>query len=204
MTDSLLQSLAMLGTATVYEAAQADIACAPSLRAMWPGARICGRALPVRCAPRDNLPLHHAVAAARPGDVLVVDAGGVVAGYWGEVLTVAAMARGVVGLVIDGGVRDIDAMQALGFPVFAVAPGLLSTEKRDPGTVGAPIALAGVRVEAGDVVLGDADGLVVLPRATAEDVITAGRAREDKEQVFMRELIAGRTTLELLGLRSTS
>jgi 4-hydroxy-4-methyl-2-oxoglutarate aldolase len=196
MTDSLLQSLAMLGTATVYEAAQADIACAPSLRAMWPGARICGRALPVRCAPRDNLPLHHAVAAARPG--------GVVAGYWGEVLTVAAMARGVVGLVIDGGVRDIDAMQALGFPVFAVAPGLLSTEKRDPGTVGAPIALAGVRVEAGDVVLGDADGLVVLPRATAEDVVTAGRAREDKEQVFMRELIAGRTTLELLGLRSTS
>jgi 4-hydroxy-4-methyl-2-oxoglutarate aldolase len=201
--DPLLQSLAVLGTATVYEASRADIACAPTLRAMWPGARICGRALPVRCAPRDNLPIHHAVAAARPGDVLVVDAGGVVAGYWGEVLTVAAMARGVVGLVIDGGVRDIDRMHDLGFPVFAAAPGLFSTEKRDPGTVGEPITVGGVPVATGDVVLADADGIVVVPQARAEEVVAAGRAREDKEQDFMRELIAGRTTLELLGLRPT-
>lgn len=203
MPESTLQSLAMLGSATIYEASRQDIACDPVLRPMWPGARLCGRALPVRCAPRDNLALHHAVMMAKPGDVLVVDAGGVIAGYWGEVLSVAAVARGIAGLVIDGGVRDIDQMQKLGFPVFAVSPGLFSTVKEDRGTVGEPIILRGVRVERGDVVIGDVDGLVVVPAATADAVVAAGREREAREAGLIIELIAGRTTLELLGLETT-
>lgn len=200
MEQGTVQALGLLGSATVYEASDAATACDPVLRPMWRGARLAGSALPVRCARRDNLALHRAVALARPGDVLVADAGHDVAGYWGEVLTVAALARGISGLVIEGGVRDVDGMARLRFPVFAVAPGLFGTAKDDPGSVGEAVTVAGVRVEPGDVVVADSDGVVVVPSGIADQVAVAGQEREAKESQMMAQLVRGRTTLDLLGL----
>jgi 4-hydroxy-4-methyl-2-oxoglutarate aldolase len=173
----------------------------PRVRAIWRGARLVAPAFPVQCSPGDNLPLHVAVARAPEGSALAVDVGGEEEfGYWGEVLTTAAEARGVRGLVIDGGVRDTAALEAHGFPVFATTTALPGATKRRPGAVGAPADVGGVRVAPGDWLVGDADGVVVVAHAALDDVIAAGRARDDKERRLFEDLRRGRTTLELLDL----
>jgi 4-hydroxy-4-methyl-2-oxoglutarate aldolase len=132
---------------------------------------------------------------------LAVDVGGEVEfGYWGEVLTTAAEARGLRGLVIDGGVRDTVALEAHRFPVFAATTALRGASKHQPGAIGTPVDVGGVRVAPGDWLVGDADGVVVVARHALEDVIAAGEARERKEQRLFDELRNGHTTLELLGL----
>ena len=139
---------------------------------------------------------------AEAGDALVVDVGDFrELGYWGEVLTTAAQARGLSGLVIDGGVRDITEIQAHGFPVFSTMIALRGATKSRTGSIRAPIQCGGVLVEPGDWVVGDADGVVVVPEATLADVINAGRVRAAKEAAMFRALWEGRTTLELLGPR---
>lgn len=120
-TASELAELAALGTATVYEASGLDCALDPAIRPAWRGASVTGPAFTVACPAGDNLAVHRALESVSPGNVLVVAAGGALFGYWGEVLTVAARARGVVGLVIDGGVRDAAAVECLAFPVRARA-----------------------------------------------------------------------------------
>lgn len=196
-----------MDTATLYEAAFAvtgvDRDLSHRIRPVWTGARLHGRALPVRTAPRDNLPLHIAVERAAPGDVLVVDAGGHASGYWGEILTVAAQARGIAGLVIDGGVRDTDRLAALGFPVFASAVAIGRTAKRHAGLVGEPIELDGRPVLPGDLVVADADGIVVIPAADEEAVLAAARARLAKETEVLERLAAGESTMDLYDLRGT-
>jgi 4-hydroxy-4-methyl-2-oxoglutarate aldolase len=129
------------------------------------------------------------------GSVLVVSASVFVAGYWGEVLTVAAETAGVAGLVIDGGVRDIAALRARAFPVFARGVSMRGTRKASAPSVGKPISLAGTPVAAGDLVVADDDGVLVLPASAVADTLARGRARADKEAVK-----AGQTTLDLLGL----
>lgn len=191
-----------LGTATLYEASGLPCFLDPRLRPAWPGATVLGTALPVRTAPGDNLPLHLAVAQAQPGDVLVVDAGGVPHGYWGEVLTVAAQVRGIRGLVIDGGVRDTHRLEALGFGVFSSWIALAGTTKDDPGTVGAPIPFGGVTVARGDLVVGDSDGVVVLPAGRLDDILAAARERTRKEAAYLDRLRAGELTLDIYGFRS--
>lgn len=199
--DVQLGELAAFGTATVYEASGLDCALDPALRPVWPGARLVGRALPVRTHPADNLPLHLALEQARPGDVLVVDGREELCGYWGEVLAVAAQARGVTGLVIDGGVRDVVEQAELGFPVFSRGVSVRRTAKAHPGIVGSPITVAGVHVRPGDVVVGDADGIVVLPPEAVPATLAASRSRIDKEKVYMERLRAGELTLDLYGFR---
>src|SRR5471030_2668383 len=119
--DSLLLAQACrLGTSTLYEASGLPTSAVdPAIRTVWPGASVAGAAYPLECSPGDNLSIHIAMEKVPRGSVLVISTGGFVAGYWGEVLTVAAEAAGVVGLVIDGGVRDIAAVTARRFPVFA-------------------------------------------------------------------------------------
>ncbi|GIG91999.1 4-carboxy-4-hydroxy-2-oxoadipate aldolase/oxaloacetate decarboxylase [Plantactinospora endophytica] len=190
-----------LGTATVYEASRQECFLPYTLRPAWPGARVAGPALPVRTAPADNLPLHIAVEAARPGQVLVVAAQGEPCGYWGEVLTVAAQQRGIRGLVIDGGVRDTAALAALDFPTFSTSVAVRGTVKDDPGTVGAPILLGGVPVRDGDLVLADPDGVLVLPAERVDAVLAAARQRQADERRYLDRIRQGELTLDIYRLR---
>jgi 4-hydroxy-4-methyl-2-oxoglutarate aldolase len=195
VTHALLE----LGAATLGESGAR--AMRARVHAAWPGARLAAPAFPVRCTSGDNLAIHVAVARAAAGDALVVDVGNFrELGYWGEVLTTAAQARGLSGLVIDGGVRDITEIQAHGFPVFSSMIALRGATKSRTGVIRAPIQCGGVAVELGDWVVGDADGVVVVPEATLADVINAGRVRASKEAAMFRSLWEGRTTLELLDL----
>lgn len=198
----VMRELAVLGTATVYEAAGQQGQMDPAIRPLLAGVTLFGPALTVECHPADNLMIHLAVAIAHPGDVLVVNAGGYLrAGAWGEILTVAAQARGVAGLVIDGAVRDVRRIREMGFPVFARGVSLGATTKQAPGRLAVPVVCAGVLVRPGDIVLGDDDGVVVVDREQAEAVLRAARRRAEREQAIILALNQGATTLDLLELR---
>jgi 4-hydroxy-4-methyl-2-oxoglutarate aldolase len=185
----------------VHEASKLDNALDPLIHAAWKGAALCGPAFTVRCVRGDNLPIHLSLAEVAPGDVLVVDAGGHIGGYWGKILTVAAQQRGVAGLVIDGGVRDVRDLEELGFPVFARGIGVSGTVKRDPGALRAPVTVGGVRIETGDLVLGDADGVVSVPADRLVDVLAASCEREAKEAAVIERLRGGETTVDIYGFR---
>jgi 4-hydroxy-4-methyl-2-oxoglutarate aldolase len=190
-----------LGASTVYEASGLPCALSPALRPVWKGARLCGPALTVRCSPADNLGIHRAVELAPPGCVLVVDARGVLVGYWGEVLTRAALKQGVVGLVIDGAVRDIDALERLRFPVFARGVSMQGTTKTDPGVIGQPIRICGAMVESGSLMLGDRDGVLSLPAGRVEQTAENARARQEQERRYFARIEDGESTLDLYGWR---
>jgi 4-hydroxy-4-methyl-2-oxoglutarate aldolase len=171
------------------------------LRAAWSGARTCGQAVPVVCTPGDNLAVHVAVATAAPGAVLCVSVGDARdLGYWGEVLTTAAQARGIAGLVIDGCVRDVEALEALAFPVFSTGVALTGASKAQPGSVGAPGSVGDVEVRAGDVVVADRDGVVVVPGDDLDGVTERARGRAAREAELFVALRGGATTVDLLGL----
>jgi 4-hydroxy-4-methyl-2-oxoglutarate aldolase len=188
-----------LGAATIGESGAH--AMRARIKPAWPGACLAAPAYPVRCTPGDNLAVHVAVTKAPAGAVLVVDVGDErELGYWGEVLTTAAEARGITGLVIDGCVRDVTALERHGFPVFSAGIALPGATKREPGSVGHSAAVGDVEVRAGDWVVGDADGVSVIPSRILDDVIAAGRAREEKERRFFESLRRGETTVQLLGL----
>ena len=121
-------------------------------------------------------------------------------GYWGEVLTTAAESCGLAGLVIDGCVRDVAALEAHRFPVFSTGLALRGATKNRPGAIDRPAMVGDVEVEPGDWVVGDADGVVVVPGATIEEVVAAGRSRAEKEAGYFTALRGGATTLDLLGL----
>ena len=129
-----------------------------------------------------------------------MDAGGHLAGYWGELMAVAAQARGIAGLVIDGGVRDVGALRRLGFPAWSRGVSVLGCLKVSPGLVGAPVVCGGVQVATGDFVVADDDGVVFLPRARARGIAAAGVERARREETVIERLRAGETTLEVLGL----
>jgi len=191
--------LLVLGAATLGESGGHPMR--PRIRAAWRGAVLSAPAYPVRCTPGDNLAIHVAVTTAPPGHALVVDVGEADEfGYWGEVLTTGAQARGLAGLIIDGGVRDVAALEAHGFPAFSATVALRGAAKLAPGTVGAPATVGGVEVHTGDWVVGDADGVTVIPARAVEDVLVAGRARAEKEEGLFEALTQGATTVERLGL----
>jgi 4-hydroxy-4-methyl-2-oxoglutarate aldolase len=188
-----------LGSATLGESG--GMATDRRLKPAWSGAALAAPAYPVGCTPGDNLAVHVAVTTAPAGSVLVVDVGRVPdRGYWGEVLTTAAEAAGLAGLVIDGGVRDVAALAAHGFPVFSSTIALTGATKDQRGTVGLPVRVGGIEVALGDWVVGDVDGVTVVPAASLDEVLAAGQAREAKESSFFTSLREGKTTVELLGL----
>jgi 4-hydroxy-4-methyl-2-oxoglutarate aldolase len=188
------------GTSTLYEASGLPCMLDHAIRPVWHGAAVAGPAFPVLCAPGDNLAIHVALDVAPRGHVLVVNAAGFVAGYFGEVMTVAAEARGVDCLVIDGGARDIAALERRKFPVFARGVSMRGTVKYHVPSVGEPIIMAGVQVALGDLIVADADGVIALPQPEVERVLAAARARTEKEARSMQRLQAGETSLEILGL----
>lgn len=191
--------LRRLGAATLGESG--GRATDRRLKPAWSGAVLAAPAYPVGCTPGDNLAVHVAVTSAPRGSVLVVDVGRVAdRGYWGEVLTTAAEAAGLAGLVIDGGVRDVAALEAHGFPVFSSTIALTGASKDQRGTVGRPVRVGGVLVTLGDWVVGDVDGVTIVPGDALAAVMAAGQAREEKEVGFFASLRSGSTTVELLGL----
>jgi 4-hydroxy-4-methyl-2-oxoglutarate aldolase len=192
-------ALLVLGAATLGESGGRPMR--PRIRAVWKGATISAPAYPVRCTPGDNLAIHVAVTTAPAGHALVVDVGDEEEfGYWGEVLTTSALARGLAGLIIDGGCRDVAALEAHGFAVFSTTVALRGASKTAPGSVGAPAPVGGVEVHTGDWVVADADGVTVIPAAALDDVLVAGRARAEKEEGLFAALNDGATTVGLLGL----
>lgn len=192
-------ALLVLGASTLGESGGRPML--PRVRAVWKGATISAPAYPVRCSPGDNLAIHVGVTKAPPGHALVVDVGDREGfGYWGEVLTTGAQARGLAGLIIDGGVRDVTALEAHRFPVFSTTVALRGAAKTAAGSVGAPAPVGGVEVKLGDWVVGDADGVTVIEADALEGVLAAGRARADKEDGLFAALADGATTVELLGL----
>jgi len=202
VSDELITAFSQQAVSTVYEASGRYGAMAHDIRPMSPGLRMCGHALTVRSQPGDNLTLHAAIALARPGDVIVADVGAYCeAGHWGEILTVAAQARGIVGLVIDGSVRDVTPIQVRGFPMFARAVSMKATVKESAGLINHPVMCGGVLVHPGDLVLGDDDGVVIVERGRAEEVLRATIEREEREAVVMQRLVAGELTLDVLGFR---
>jgi 4-hydroxy-4-methyl-2-oxoglutarate aldolase len=198
----LVERFLAFETATVYEVNQKQGALSTTIRCLFPGTKMAGTALTVQCQPADNLTLHAAIAMAQPGDVIVADVGGYTeAGHWGEITTAAAQHRGVVGLVINGGVRDIAAIRPRGFPIFAAAVCMKATVKAVPGRINHPISCGGVTIEAGDLVLGDDDGVVVVPRTRVEAVLTAAQQKTDAEAEVIRHIEQGELTLDILGFR---
>jgi 4-hydroxy-4-methyl-2-oxoglutarate aldolase len=197
--DTTAATLLELGAATLGESG--GHAMRARIHAAWPGARVAAPAFPVRCTPGDNLAIHVAVAEAPAGHALVVDVGDrPELGYWGEVLTTGAQARGLAGLVIDGGVRDVAALQAHAFPVFSTMIALRGATKQQPGAIGGSTRVGDIDVHLGDWIVGDGDGVTVIPGAQLDAVLDAGRARMAKEDGFFAALRSGTTTMELLGL----
>jgi 4-hydroxy-4-methyl-2-oxoglutarate aldolase len=199
VTEDLASAFSELGAATLGESGGRPMA--PRIRAAWRGAHLSAPAYPVVCTAGDNLAIHVAVAEAPAGSVLVASVGGLFErGYWGEVLTTGAQARGIVGLVIDGGVRDVAALEAHDFPVFSAMIALQGATKQQPGSVGARTNVGDVDVAPGDWIVADVDGVTVVPRDRLDAVLAAGRGRAAKELRMFEDLRAGRTTIELLEL----
>ena len=187
--------------ATLVEAAGGRGMLDPAIRPAWPGARVSGAVVTVDCPYGDNLMLHKAITVAEPGDVLVVTTGGCLdRGAWGEIMTIAAQARGIAGLITDGAVRDVDAMQRLAFPAFSRGTAIVGCTKTELGRINHPVNCGGVYLRAGDVISANVDGIVAIRHEEAAAVLEAARARSDKEAAIMAELRKGATTLELLGL----
>lgn len=203
MTDSLA-TLRQLGAATIYEAQGAKGALDHGIKPIDPTVRIAGPALTVDCRPADNLMLHYAVQKARPGDVLVVDAKAFMeAGPWGDVLTLQAMQVGIAGLVINGCVRDANLIIELGFPVFCRGLSIKGTGKFQPGRINVPITIGDTLIHPGDYIVGDRDGVAVIPAGELEQTLSRSLAREEKEAGQRKAIEQGVYTTELLGLTDT-
>ena len=200
----LVEAFRGVSAATAHEGGERKGALDPALRPLDPAMRVCGPAVTVLCPGGDNLMIHKAVALAEPGDVLVVAvAGNGEFGYCGDILATAAQARGLGGLVIDGCVRDRDEIVALGFPVFSAGLAIRGADKANLGLVNHPLACGGQIVWPGDLILGDADGVVAIGRERAEAALKAALARDAREEGDRAALTSeGQTTLDRFALHA--
>jgi len=190
-----------LSSATVYEASGGKGALSSRIKPISPDMKVCGPIVTVKVRPGDNLMLHKAIYVAQKGDVIVADAGGYMeAGAWGEIMAVAAQAREIAGLVLNGCVRDAQAMSDLGFPVFACGLSIKGTEKISLGWINHPLNLDNITIQPGDLILGDRDGVVVVQRDEAKEVFEKSVAREEKEKGIKERLRRGESTLHIYGL----
>ena len=196
-------ALGELGVATVHEAQGRRGLMKPYLRPIYPGARVAGPAVTVLSHPGDNLMIHAAVEICRPGDVLVVALlADSTDGMFGELLACSLRAHGVAGLVIDAGARDAARLEEMNFPVWSKAISAQGTVKETAGCVNVDVVCAGALVHPGDAVVGDADGVVVVPRERAAEVARLGAERRAKEERTRQRLLSGELGLDIYGLRA--
>ena len=200
VSGDLVASIKEFSTATICEAYGGKGALPHTIKPIRTDMRLCGPVIPVTTPPGDNLIVHKAIYVAEPGDVLLVGTSSFLeAGFWGGIMTVAAKQRGIAGLVTDGSVRDTDEIAKMGFPIFCQGISIKGTTKNCLGTINHPIAFGDVRVEPGDLIVGDSDGVVVVAREDVPGVLEMARQREEKEKRISAELRQGKSTLEMYG-----
>ncbi|HKD04923.1 MAG TPA: 4-carboxy-4-hydroxy-2-oxoadipate aldolase/oxaloacetate decarboxylase [Bryobacteraceae bacterium] len=199
----VIRRLGACGVATVHEAQGRSGLMAPYLRPIYSSARLAGSAVTILSQPGDNLMIHAAVEVCQPGDVLVVTTTSASTdGMFGELLGVSCQAHGVVGLIIDAGIRDTAELTDINFPVWAKAVSAQGTVKSTAGSVNIPVVCAGAAVNAGDVIVADADGVVIVRRQDASEVAGLSEARIAKEEQTRARLRRGELGVDFYGLRA--
>jgi len=195
----LVSELAAFGSAMLSDAPGRTGTMHARIRSVGRRAGVAGPACTVRVYPNDNLMCHVAVTVAEPGDVLVIDGGNYAgAALWGEMLTRAAMSRGITGAIVDGAARDVDAIGQLGFPVHASAVVPRGTHKRHAGDINLPISCGELLVDPGDIVVGDTDGVTVVPRARALATLAQAKVLAARERGWRDALEAGMSPAEVM------
>lgn len=198
-----IKILGNAGVATVHEAQGRSGLLRPYMRPIYPTARVAGPAVTVSCQPGDNLMIHASIEVCHPGDILVVvTTSESTDGMFGELLGVSCQAHGIAGLIIDAGVRDTAELATMSFPVWAKAVSAQGTVKSTAGDVNIPVVCAGAMINPGDVIVADADGVVVVPREKAGQVAQASEQRIAKEERSRQRLRTGELGLDFYGLRA--
>jgi 4-hydroxy-4-methyl-2-oxoglutarate aldolase len=200
-TKDLIRQFQKFYAATIYEAAGKLGGMEPHIRSIVPGVRMLGTAFTVKCPVGDARAVAQAVDRAQAGDVIVIDAGGTsLTTPWGSMSATAAKLRGIAGCVTNGGVRDLDELLEIGFPVFAAGVGIRGNVKLHPGWIGIPVSVGGVTVQPGDVVVGDSDGVVVVPADRAEEVCAKAAEQQAKEDKIMQRIRSGEPLAQIFGI----